>query len=61
MLRLTLLDNVSGLRWKHSNDVELRNINVEPIIMLDNGQVILSSAAVELLFGSKQAGVSWRH
>jgi hypothetical protein len=48
VLRLTLLDNVSGLRWKHSNDVELRNINVEPIIMLDNGQVILSSVAVEL-------------
>jgi rhodanese-related sulfurtransferase len=54
VLRLTLLDNVSGLRWKHSNDAELRNVNVEPFIILDSGQVILPPAPAELFVVHRQ-------
>jgi hypothetical protein len=54
VLRLTLLDNVSGLRWKHSNDVELRSVNIEPFIMLDNSQVILPSGPAELFVVHRQ-------
>ena len=48
VLRLTLLDNVSGLRWKHSNDAELQILNVEPFMILDNMQVVLPPAPAEL-------------
>jgi hypothetical protein len=44
----TLLDNVSGLKWKHSGDFGLRGISVEPFIMLDNAQVVLPPSPAEL-------------
>ncbi len=54
VLRLTLLDNVSGLRWKHSNDAELRILNVEPFMILDNMQVVLPPAPAELFVVHRQ-------
>jgi hypothetical protein len=54
VLYLTLLDNISGLRWKHSNDGELRNIKIEPFIILDNSQVILPPAPAELFVLHRQ-------
>jgi hypothetical protein len=54
VLRLTLLDNISGLRWKHSNDAELRSINVEPFLILDNSQVALPPPPAELFVIHRQ-------
>ncbi len=54
MLRLTILDNVSSLRWKHSNDAELKSLNVEPFITLDSALVIVPPAPAELFVVHRQ-------
>ena len=37
----TVFDNTAGLRWKHSNEIEVSRVDVEQFIILDNGQVSL--------------------